>query len=230
VSWLQAAVMAPFVIVVPGYAIAAALFPPGTIERSERIVYCFVFGIGAAALGGLVLQVAVGLDFGAWLGLLLAITLAASFFARRRRDTLPIQVTRKPARRPPAGLVWALALALALGIAAASIAVASHGVREQQSKQVFASLWAVPAEGAPTGSATPLTVGVWNHGGPAAYRLRLSDPGGTLLELPLRLDHDQRWQRTLPQPVSADTDSLLITLLRHSQPYRELELNIGKES
>ena len=131
-SWLQALLL-PFVLFVPGYAIAAALFPPQTIRRSDRVVYSFVFSISAAALGGLALQVFVGLGLGAWLGLLLAITLGAAAIALVRRDSLPIQAAPRPRLRLPARPLWALGFLAALAIAGVSVSIAVQGVREQQS-------------------------------------------------------------------------------------------------
>ena len=228
-SWLQALLL-PFVLFVPGYAIAAALFPPLTIRRSDRVVYSFVFSISAAALGGLALQVVVGLGLGAWLGLLLAITLGAAAIALVRRDALPIQVAPRLRLRLPAGPLWALGFLAALAIAGVSVSIAVQGVRKQQSEQVFASLWAVPAKTSKPQAGRPaaLTVGVWNHGGPATYRLRLSTPGGVIDNLRVPIGSDERWQRTLSPPVTAATGSLLITLFHRSRPYRTVELNIGE--
>jgi hypothetical protein len=230
VSWLQAAAMLPFVLVVPGYAITAALFPRRTIERSDRVVYAFVFSIGASALGGLVLQVVLGLGTGAWLGLLLAITVGSALVARRRRAKVPIQSASVPSMLPPAGAIWVLGFVIAAAIAGAAIAIAANGVHEQQSQQVFASLWAVPANGAQPakGLVAPLEVGVWNHGGPAAYRLHVSSGDRTIVDLPVRMGEGERWRRTLPPSVTTGTGSLLIVLLRRHKPYRELELNIGE--
>jgi hypothetical protein len=228
-SWLQALLL-PFVLFVPGYAIAAALFPPQAIRRSDRVVYSFVFSISAAALGGLALQVFFGLGLGAWLGLLLAITLGAAAIARVRRDALPIQAAPRPPLRLPARPLWALGFLAALAIAGVSVSIAVQGVREQQSEQVFASLWAFPAKTPKPQAGRPgaLTVGVWNHGGPATYRLRLSTPGGVIENLRVPIGSDERWQRTLPPPVTAATGSLLITLFHRSRPYRTVELNIGE--
>ena len=225
-SWLQALLL-PFVLFVPGYAIAAALFPPLTIRRSDRVVYSFVFSISAAALGGLALQVFVGLGLGAWLGLLLAITLGAAAIAFVRRDSPPIQAAPRPPLRLPARPLWALGFLAALAIAGVSVSIAVQGVREQQSEQVFASLWAVPAK-PQAGRPAALTVGVWNHGGPATYRLRVSTPGGVIENLQVPIGSDERWQRTLPPPVTAATGSLLVTLFHRSRPYRTVELNIGE--
>lgn len=227
-SWAEAALLLPFVLVVPGFAIAAALFPPGTLDRSDRVVYSFVFSISAAALGGLALQVAIGLSAGAWMGLLLAIALGAGIVAVRRGG-LPF-APWPSLRIEPGGALSALALLAALALAGGSIAIAARGVRDQQAAQAFASLWATPVKvtRSSTVRTAPLSVGVWNHGGPSSYRLSVSSHGREIESLPVRVGPDQRWQRTLPPPVTAQTGSLSITLYRGSSLYRKLKLNIGE--
>jgi len=221
-GWLQAAALAPLALAVPGYAIAAALFPPGAIEREDRLVYSFVFSVSAAALGGLVLQIVLPLDRGAWLGLLVLLTFAAGVVAQWRRATLPIQHASAPPIRPPGGVLWAIAFLTALTIAGGAITIAAGGVREQQSRQRFASLWALPVKAA-EGGATRVEVGVWNHGGPAAYRLEVSRDERAIQNLRLRLGPNQRWHIKLGPRISA-AGPLLLTLYHRSAPYRNVEL------
>jgi hypothetical protein len=224
-NWLQAAVLAPFVLVVPGYAIAAALFHPGGIRGLDRVVYSFVFSISAAALGGLALQLVLGLDRVAWLTLLTLITLAASAVAQARRATLPIQrAGRAPSLRLPTGPAWAIAL-LALAITAGAIAIATQGVHEQQSRQRFASLWALPGQ---TEAGAPwLKTGVWNHGGSVEYRLEISGDGQTIYSRRLRLAPNERWSAKLRPAIPPGTDVLVVALKRRSATYRDLELSVA---
>jgi hypothetical protein len=225
-GWSQAVALAPLVLAAPGYAITAALFPPGAVDRAELVVYSFVFSVSASALGGLALQVVLGLDRTAWLVLLVLLTLAASTIAQARRDALPIQSARKPAMRLPAGPLWAVAILAALASAGGAIGIGAEGVREQLSRQRFASLWAVPIE-ADVGSAG-VKVGVRNHGGPAAYRLEVRSAGEIVERRRLRLAPDQLWEARLGPEVTADSGSLLVTLYHASTPYRSVELNIGE--
>ena len=51
---VKALLLVPMVLVLPGYALSAALFPPSTLTRAERLVYTFALSVGAASLGGLV--------------------------------------------------------------------------------------------------------------------------------------------------------------------------------
>ena len=175
------------------------------------------------------MQVFVGLGLGAWLGLLLAITLGAAAIALVRRDSLPIQAAPRPPLRLPARPLWALGFLAALAIAGVSVSIAVQGVREQQSEQVFASLWAVPADQAAGGAAgrcSPSASGT--TAGPPPTGCRLSTPGGVIENLQVPIGSDERWQRTLPPPVTAATGSLLVTLFHRSRPYRTVELNIGE--
>jgi len=226
-NWLQAAVLAPLVLVVPGYAIAAALFPPASIRSLDRVVYSFVFSLSAASLGGLALQLVLDLDRVAWLALLALITLAASAVARARRATAPVQQIAIPrALRLPRSPLWAIAFLAALTITAGAIAVATGGVHEQQSRQRFASLWALPGQ---TGTgATSIETGVWNHGGPARFRLEIDGGGEAIYSRALRLGPNERWSAKLRPEAPPGTEVLTVTLKHGSRPYRSLELSLGE--
>jgi hypothetical protein len=223
-EWIQAIGLAPLAIVLPGYALVAALFPPGTLATSDRVVHTFIFCISAAALGGLLLQLAVDLDRATWIAIMATISLVGSAVAWRRRRALPIQYKAR-LRRPPPGAAWGLAFLLAIAGAGVSIALAADGVREQQSRQAFTSLWAVPSA-RPGG---PVTVGVVNHGGPAAFELEVSAPGEPARRLPVRLDGSREWRRQLAPPFNSATKSLRIALVHRGVPHRSVELNIEEE-
>jgi hypothetical protein len=225
-GWLQAVGLAPLAIALPGYALVAALFPPGTLAPSDRFVHAFVFCISAAALGGLLLQLAVDLDRTVWIAIMASVSLVGSAAAWRRRQALPIQY-EAGLRRPPPGAAWGLAFLLAIAGGAAAIAIAGDGVREQQSRQVFTSLWAVPST--EPGGTGPVVVGVVNHGGPATFDLEVSAAGEVVQRLPVRLGRNREWRRQLPPPVDSNTKSLRIGLVHGSVPYRSVELNIEEE-
>jgi Protein of unknown function (DUF1616) len=216
-GWLQAIAVTPLVLAASGYAVAAALFPLGSIEREDRLVYSFAFCVTTTGLGGLLLQFVLDLDRAAWLALLVLLTLGATALALRRRSLRP---TWEPHSRPvqlPRGALWALVTIAALGMAGASIAIATDGVHEQQSRQRFASLWALPAKGG-------VEVGVYNHGGPSRYRIEASSAGRPMESLDLPLASSQERQVLLG--ISPRTPGLLITLYSGSAPYRSVELNI----
>jgi hypothetical protein len=225
-TWIQVILVGPLALLLPGYAIAAALFPPGSLPRGDRFVHVFVFCVGAASLGMLLLQLAVDVRRAAWVCLLLVITLVAAAIAWRRR-TVPNQATRSGFGRPPAGLTWMIGFLAATGLAGLSIAVASDGVREQQSQQVFASLWAVPTGG--PNSDKPVKVGILNHGGPISYRLVVRVDGQLVESFPVRLDGNRQWRRTLPAPIASNSPNLNIALIHDGERYRAVELNIQGE-
>lgn len=226
-AWLQAALVWPLALLLPGYAISAALFPPGGLPRGDRVIYAFVFCISAAVLGMLVLQLVLDVRRTAWICLLLGVTLGGVAIAWRRRRAAPVQAATGGGLRLPAGPFWALGFLVATVLAAFSVAVASDGVREQQSRQVFASLWAVPT-GAPDSDA-PVRVGILNHGGPTSYTLEVRTEGELVESFPVRLGDRQQWQRTLPSPVTSSTPALNIALVRDGERYRTVELNIQRE-
>jgi len=216
-GWLQLWLSGLFVLATTGYAIGAALFPPGTLEREDRWIYSFVLSVSAAALGGLAFQLLVDLSRGAWAAIAMSITLCASAVAWRRRFQPQLDEARRTPARPQAGVLWAITFLAALTIGGVAIAVAAGGVHEQQSRQRFASLWAVPGDGR-------IEAGVWNHGGPARYRLEVRSDGKPIESLRLRLAPDQHW-RVLLGPAASESDSdVLITLYHGRIPYRSVEL------
>jgi hypothetical protein len=96
-------------------------------------------------------------------------------------------------------------------------------VRQQQSNQRFASLWAVVVEG---DDGPAIEVGVWNHGGPSAYRLEASSGEATDTRR-LRLGPAERWQGRIDPLVTAGEGPRQITLYHGSEPYRSVELNLA---
>jgi hypothetical protein len=219
-GWIQAVPLLLLVLAASGYALCAALFPPGAIERSDRVAYSFVFAVAAAAVGGLLLQFAVDLDRWAWFLLLAGIDVLAAAIAWRRRVSTPIRGYNTPLMLP-ADPIWAACFLAALAIAGGAVAIAVKGVHEQQSRQRFASLWAVPVDGG-------VEAGVWNHAGPSDYLLEVASDGQTIERLRLQLPPGGRWRQMLGPGVSSTTPSLLLTLYRDSVAYRKVELNIAE--
>src|SRR5215218_2729989 len=82
---LAVAALVPLVLVLPGYAITAVLFPAGTIDRGLRVALVVALSVAATALSGLVLQVFVDLSRGVVAVALAGITIAAALAALARR-------------------------------------------------------------------------------------------------------------------------------------------------
>jgi len=84
---LQAPFALPLVLLLPGYAITAALFPKGAIGVSERLLLSLGLSICVTALGGVILNwTPWGLQPASWAVLLGGITLCASLIALRHRN------------------------------------------------------------------------------------------------------------------------------------------------
>jgi hypothetical protein len=101
-----------------------------------------------------------------------------------------------------------------------------RGVRKQQARQEFASLWAVPGRG----PESPVTIGIWNHNSPAIYTLRVRRGRRSIRDLRLRLGPYRRWQAQLSGAASAGQEPLLVTLYRNGAIYRSVELDTGAGS
>jgi uncharacterized membrane protein len=183
--WLRSVLWAPLVLCVCGYAILAALFPERAPSLDERAVYAVTLSVAATALGGIVVQLVLGLDRAVWATLLVAITVAAALVAIWRRDRLPPadRTAPEPPRALPRlslpGPLASLALIAAVLAAAAAVVISSNGARHERDSYRFTALWLQPTRhAATTGGA--VTVGIENHQGAAArYRLVVKQGAGS---------------------------------------------------
>lgn len=191
--FLQAIAALPLVLILPGYALAAAIFPPGFVTREERWVFTIAFSIVAAVLGGLVLQLLLDLGRGVWIGLLVVVTLGFCALASARRGPI-----RKSAPRPLAAPVPALPLALlaAAAICAIAVAVASHSAGEQLARSHFSSLWLLPSDR----SEKALEVSIENHEGRTVhYTLRVGSLQQVERQWTIDLESGASWSAAVPE-------------------------------
>lgn len=217
--WLQAVLALPLVLILPGYALGAAIFPPDFITREERWVFTIAFSIVAAALGGIVLQLFVDLGRGVWIALLLVLTLGCCAVALVRRGP-----RRRGARGRPLTLSPLLAAALlaAAAICAVAIAVASNGAGDQLARSHFSSLWLLPADR----SEEELAVGVENHEGRAVrYTLRVGSLQRVEEEWSLSLEAGETWSARVP--ASRLGVASFAALYRGKTLYRRVSLQPG---
>jgi uncharacterized membrane protein len=230
-GWVKAVALLPLVLILPGYALAAALFPPGVIGRDDRLVFTVAFSVGASALGGLLLQVALRLDRPVWAALLFSLTVLACAVALMRRDGTPgdHQVSSRP---PRVGALSVAAILAAAAIAGWGIAIATRGVHRQLDNSQFSLLWVVPQRGgAGTGGEAPVSVGISNQEGrDASYLLRVRRDGVTLRDWRIHLVADQQWQRGLAASTISGSGPLLVQLYRGGELYRHAQLRIGATS
>lgn len=211
---IRTVVLLPLVLFLPGYALSAAIFPPRFVTRDERAVFVVAFSIGAAALGGLALQVFVPLGRAGWLVLLLLVTLGACAVALARR-------ARMSGRRTPAGPkphrpapIVAVPVLLATLIAAAALAVASGGAERELEDSRFAAIWIVSRQTGPGPFERALVIGVENHRpNRTKYVVRVSRGEGAVVRWPIRLDADETWSRRVPATVVASGSGPVVAAL-----------------
>jgi uncharacterized membrane protein len=219
---VRAVLLVPLVLALPGYALAATLFPPGSISPAERGVYAVGLSIAVTAIGGLLIQLVLGLDRDIWAAFLAAVTIAAA--ARGLRDGERERMTFSLAK-VPRSLPVAIAVFLAAAvIAAMAIASAGNGLRDAQAKIHFTDFWMIPDRvGGPT--AESFTVGLRSHEGRVThYTVRLSSQGSPLATEYLTLRAGQQWERSFPVVNELQRVPVLAKLSRDGLPYRSLDL------
>ena len=222
-TWLSAALLLPLVLWLPGYALAAVFFAPRTVGRIERAVYAVALSIAVVAVGGLLIQLVLGLNRDLWVVFLVAVTLGAALRAHRLH---PVQPLSWPERISPALPVAIVAFAIAGLIAALAVASAGDGLREAQSKIHFTDFWLVPNGGgslAPSGER--LEVGLRSHEGrPTRFDLQLSRADHVFFSSTRRLLAGETWQRSFVVTKAPRGVPVVANLIREGKSYRRLDL------
>jgi uncharacterized membrane protein len=218
---LEGAVLLVLVLALPGYALAAAFFQPGSIPAAERTVYVVALSIAVTGLGGLLVQVLFDLDRGVWVALLLTATVTSAWIARRRRELLPFE-SSSPRYEPPGVSPLAIvAMVLAVGIAAGAFSIAVNSTRDSRAAAHFAELWLLPEPGG-EGTERTVSIGVRNHEGRAvSFRLQATRGTEILATRMIRLDRGESWQTSLRAPPPTPKRPLRVALLREGRVYRE---------
>lgn len=135
-----------FTVVLPGYAITAALYPRATIGALERLTLTLSISLAVATLGAVVLNATPrGIHSDSWALMLGGVTLAATAIAMYRRPPLvdvwaptwprSVEETRGPA----------ILLVLALIVSAGALVIAGQGAAGQ-SQPNFTQLWLLPTD------------------------------------------------------------------------------------
>jgi hypothetical protein len=220
----KAIALVPLVLVLPGYAISAAMFMPGSITRGERLAYTLSLSVGAAAIGGLAWQLLFGLSRASWAFVLVAIVLVTARIARSRRAAMSSDPTERRSPLPRLGLPTALAVLAAVILTIVAVDVAIEGLRDQRAESHFSSLWTLPHGPAEES----VEIGVQNHQG-SVYTYRLSvDRAGTPVWLwEGRLGAHKRKQVILGLSEIPGAGPLVVTLYKSGVPYRRTELQPG---
>jgi hypothetical protein len=200
----------PLVLVAPGYAAVAALFEPGALRASERLVLSLSLSIAATILSGLAVDAAgAKLTAAPWLEVLGALTLAAALTALARGHA---RVLRAPALRLRAVEVAALVVATALLAGAAVIGF--RPLAPPARTQGTASLGLLEA---PAGQAAVCVSVINEQFHVASYRVAVSVAGGPARLIgPIKLAPGATWNRLVA--VGPGLPAVSATLYRASAP------------
>jgi uncharacterized membrane protein len=174
VEVVRLAFAAPLCLVLPGYAITAAVFAPSPLERPQAMLFTFGLSLTTLATGVLILHfMPGGVRDVSWAALLCAVVVAGGAIAARRRPrrsraSLP---TPRLRLRPLDGVLLAGA---ALSVVAAL--VLSWTTLPAENAVGYTQLWMLPAEGPASGG---VRIGVANvEPDRLRYRLEVRQEGG----------------------------------------------------
>jgi hypothetical protein len=193
----------PLALLLPGYALTAALFPQPTLPGADRALYTLGLSLCASILGGFALNASPwGLVAESWAALLAYLTLAGCVVAFARRHWLPAT----PEAPQPAGAEQpapAYGLSLGQGVffgLALVVVVGAVGLARAEAEQRPAAdvlqLWMLPEA---AGDGPAVRVGLTSVG-PAAgtFRLQLLRGGYRIHEWPaITLGPGERWAERL---------------------------------
>jgi uncharacterized membrane protein len=219
----------PMVLCVPGYAIAAAVWPRGDLRQAERLTLSLGISLALAAVGGVVLYwTSAGLRPTPWAVVLGVPTLVAAATAWVRRSTAQptsdvLANTHRATRSLALPGVALLGAAAALILGAVGIAVGGAS----QQRETFSELWLLPSND-PTSS--QVTVGLRSmEGQPTHFRLQVRDGDRVALDAQdIELSNGQTWQTSLDvagdEPASASLEAIAYRADAPDTPYRRVEL------
>ncbi len=197
-------------LVAPGYALTAALFPPGAIVAAIRLMSTLLLGLATLAVGAVLLHpTRVGVTDDSWTRLLVAVTLGACVVAFARTPATPRAPRSVAIPRVSlieAGLLLVAGLAVTAGVALSRTPLRAPNVIGHT------QVWMFPAGSA---GGTELRVGVRSaETRTQAYRLELS-VGGVRRVIRSRVvlaPGDVHEQRVRLPPIAPSPDPTRVTL------------------
>lgn len=217
--------LVPLALVLPGYAISAALFPPRGLPPGERLVYAVGFSMAATVLTGVVAEQVVDLGRAGWALLLAAVTVGAYAVALGRRELRGEALPGRPGRPPALAPHSLAAIVAAMALAGVAIAISADGAHEARAKSRFTALSALPRDSA---GGQRVAIEVLNREGRrTAYLVRVTAGGEPLGDRRISLADGARWRRTLPVPPISSLAPLRVELLRDGRPFRTVKLKTG---
>lgn len=224
---IRVAVGLPFALVLPGYAIGAALFPQRALGIPERIVFSVGLSLAVVALGGLALNLTPwGLRTESWTVLLCATTCLASLIALKQQRSLV-------AASAPTGIGLNGRQVLLLGLAVI-VVVAAIGLARtpapQQSVQGYSLLWMLPSN---DGDPNAVRLGVESMElASAQYRLEVKVDGQAAQAWSsITLVPGEKWEDRIVLPAGTSANATVeAALYRLDDPqsvYRQVTLRRG---
>ncbi len=221
---LRTLIILPFLLVLPGYALTAALFP-NQIGLAERLLLTLALSISVTVVSGLLLNLtAWGLQGTTWIVWLGGITIAACMLALARRQRY---LTPNLAVNPGASAAWlpsAAATAIALVICGFALVLVRDGATQQST--AFTQFWLMPDESSPPG----IEVGIRNMETESMrYKVQLLVNNQVVKEWPtITLNNGEQWVDNLVLPPewahASSVDAVLYRLDKPDQVYRHVWL------
>ncbi len=205
------------VLVLPGYALAAALFPGRFLDIPQRVLFSLGLSLSLAVLIGLILYLLnQPLQLNTWsLALALVTLVAAVVAAWRRRSGIPAMSRQETFRFRP-NLREGVLLGLALFVAGAALQLARVPTPDPEVSG-YTLLWIVPAQDQPN----QLRLGVDSKEFDTThYNVQLFDNGRLLEQWPnLALESGGSWQTTIEMSATSTiTDTIEARLYRSDAP------------
>jgi hypothetical protein len=230
----------PLVLVLPGYAVTAAIFPGRSLGGADRALFTMAMSLSTVILCGFVLNRAPwGLRPEAWAVMLSDVTLGGGLIAFARRQLNPARSgtgapgeppatgTSVPAARQRMGLSGGQSLLFGLAIAVlAGAMLLARGEAALRPDPNVLQLWMLPGDQA---APHTLRVGVNSIGLAGTYRLEIQRGGYTIHAWPaLIITPGQTWQAQLAldgqQPGSGPFEARLYRSEEPNVVYRRVAL------
>ncbi|MBA2286264.1 MAG: DUF1616 domain-containing protein [Ktedonobacteraceae bacterium] len=226
--------LAPFIFIVPGYALTCALFVHRLFGRAEHSVFSLGLSLVIMIVGGLVLNLTpFGLQATSWIVFLCSVTLIAGAVTlmRRRGQNRPVAGWLQQGGNPGLTVRQVVFLAMALIILSGGVAVSIVGA-SRQPYPGFTQCWILPASGLHSKAAVRL--GVSNMESTSMeYRLDVNMNGKVIKSWPaIHLDLHAKWETTLVLPSSTSkgatkVEALLYRVDTPTKIYRHVLLWLG---
>ena len=231
------------VLILPGFAVAAALIPPGSLDPSRRVTIGLVSGVALTVIGGMFLNVLPpGLTAASWVVMNLIATIVALVVANARGHIVPANsvASARVAAGRLTGLIEhpsevratvripslaALCIGLAVVLAVTSLSIARSGAIQADQAQAFTEFWVTSSPTQPG----QIELGIRSHETePVEYTVKV-DAGGrpvtTIDNITLAPGEEWTGTVTIPTPTPTSPVHAVLTKSGDTTPYRELTLN-----